>query len=224
LSENIPRISVIIPVYNGGSFLGEAVESVIRQSLRPFEIIVVDDGSEDDTAAVAQSYPQVIYFYQSNRGVSAARNSGIDLSTGSIVTFLDHDDLMVPDSLKNRIDYFIQNPQTQCLIAKHESFQDEAAGKQIWIRPDEFDTAHYGFGYLMFRRSLFEIVGKYNPEITMCENIELLIRAQKMGVPLAKFPEVVVKKRVHAANVSRNVETAQLSLLGIIQSSIHKRA
>jgi len=224
LSENIPRISVIIPVYNGDRFLGDAIASVIHQSLRPYEIIVVDDGSEDGTAAIAQSYTQVKYFFQSNRGVSAARNSGIDLSTGSILTFLDHDDLMLPDSLKNRIDFLIQNPHIQCLIAKHESFQDKAAGNQKWIKPDEFDAAHFGFGYLMVRRSFFEIVGKFNPEITMCENIDLLIRAQKMGVHFTKFPEVVVKKRVHAANVSRNVDSAQLSLLRIIQTSIHKHA
>src|SRR5918995_6377717 len=93
-------VSVVIPCYNQAHFLGEAIVSVLAQSYPRFEIIVVDDGSTDDTPEVAARYPGVRYVYQNNQGVSAARNSGLARSEGEYVVFLDADDRLLPEALE----------------------------------------------------------------------------------------------------------------------------
>src|ERR671911_2120937 len=104
-------VSVVIPCYNQAHFLGEAIESVLAQSYPRFEIIVVDDGSTDDTSKVAARYPGVRYVYQNNQGVSAARNSGLARSEGEYVVFLDADDRLLPEALETGL---------KCLEARPE--------------------------------------------------------------------------------------------------------
>src|ERR1700679_761230 len=93
--ELTPLVSVVIPSYNSARYLGETIESVLAQTYAPVEIIVVNDGSTDTTAEIAQSYP-VQYVYQKNGGISAARNIGVFHSRGKYVLFLDHDDRLLP--------------------------------------------------------------------------------------------------------------------------------
>src|SRR5581483_6264857 len=98
-----PLVSVILPVYNGEKYLAAALDSVRAQTHRSFEIIVVDDGSTDGSAAVAARYPEVKYAYQSNGGISAARNCGIRLAVGDVFALLDADDLWLPDKLERQL-------------------------------------------------------------------------------------------------------------------------
>ena len=93
------RVSVIIPSHNHGRYISNALESVLSQNIPDLEIIVVDDGSTDDTEAVVKLYPNVNYYRQSNAGPSAARNFGLKKSTGDYVVFLDADDWLLPDAL-----------------------------------------------------------------------------------------------------------------------------
>src|SRR5690554_879710 len=99
-----PLVSVIIPCYNHGEYLSEAIESVLNQTYTPIEVIVIDDGSSDDTEKVAKRYPSVRYFFQENKGLSSARNLGITNSTGELLVFLDADDLL----LHYAIDYNVK--------------------------------------------------------------------------------------------------------------------
>ncbi len=221
MTDNAPHVSVIIPVYNGERYLADAIKSVLQQAYRPYEIIIVDDGSEDNTAEIARSYPQVQYIFQLNQGVATARNTGLAVATGCIVTFLDHDDLMLPNSLNLRITYLIRNPQIQCLIAMHTSFLERDAGEQNWVRPNEFDKAHFGFGYLMAKKSFFVKVGGFKSEYLLLENMELFFRAKEMGFQVAKLPEVVIRRRIHTSNTSRDIKTARMNLIKMTRASIH---
>ena len=98
-----PRVSVLIPCYNAGRYLAAALDSVLAQTYRDYEIIVVDDGSGDDSAAVAARYPQVRYFYHTHSGVSVTRNLAISKACGEFLVFLDADDLWVPEKLEKQI-------------------------------------------------------------------------------------------------------------------------
>ena len=89
------RLSIVIPVYNGANYLREAIESALAQTFRNVEVLVVDDGSTDETAAVARSFRDVRYLYQENRGLAAARNTGLRESSGRFVVFLDADDRLL---------------------------------------------------------------------------------------------------------------------------------
>src|SRR5919107_4763688 len=104
-------VSVVIPCYNQAHFLGEAIESVLAQSHLRFEIVVVDDGSTDDTAEVAACYPGVRCVRQDNRGLSAARNSGLRHSEGEYVVFLDADDRLLPEALATGLECLKSYPE-----------------------------------------------------------------------------------------------------------------
>src|ERR1044072_7097933 len=105
-----PLVSVIIPVYNGARFLLAALESVFAQTYRPFEVIVVDDGSADDSGRIAQSFSGVHYIRQANQGVAAARNTGIEAARGEFYAFLDQDDLWTPEKLRLQIQHMLNHP------------------------------------------------------------------------------------------------------------------
>src|SRR5210317_699273 len=112
-SGKLPLVSVIIPTYNRGWILTEAIDSVLAQDFKDFELIVVDDGSTDNTRQILDSYDQdLIVIRQSNRGVSAARNRGIAAAAGRLVAFLDSDDLWLPRKLSRQVDFFNSNPDT----------------------------------------------------------------------------------------------------------------
>jgi len=109
--REVPTISVVIPAYNAAAYVGEAIESVLKQTLPASEVIVVDDGSTDDTRSVAERYGRrVTYLRQNNAGVSAARNLGVRIATGSWIAFLDADDHWRADKLQKQIDALNRNP------------------------------------------------------------------------------------------------------------------
>lgn len=111
-----PKISVVIPSYNSEKCIRETLESVLRQTLPPHEIIVVDDGSKDNTAAVVRSFgDRVRYLRQDNQGIAAARNTGVNSATGDWIALLDHDDLWLPTKLEKQSKVVTENPDLICV-------------------------------------------------------------------------------------------------------------
>ena len=96
-------ISVIIPVYNGEKYISECIESVLKQTFRDFEIIVINDGSTDNTAEICRKFKNIRYFYQENKGVSKAREKGLQVSKGEYITFIDSDDTIKSDFLETML-------------------------------------------------------------------------------------------------------------------------
>src|ERR1044072_1619841 len=117
-------VSVIIPVYNGGRYLRAALESVFAQTYRPIEVIVVDDGSADDSGLIAQSFPEVRHMRQQNQGVAAARNNAIAASRGEFLAFLDQDDLWTPEKLRLQIGYLLTHPELGYTLTQQKFFLD----------------------------------------------------------------------------------------------------
>ena len=109
-----PRVSVLIPTYNCARFLSQAIDSVLAQTFQDFEILVVDDGSTDDTAQVVARYPRVRYIRREHCGVSASRNAAVAAATGEIVVFLDADDFWLPEKLEKQVTYLDENPN--CML------------------------------------------------------------------------------------------------------------
>lgn len=107
----MPRVSVVIPTYNCARFLGQTIDSALRQAYRDFEIIVVDDGSTDGTQQVVAGYGKTIrYVYQSNQGASAARNVALSIASGEFIAYLDADDLWIADKLSRQVEYLDAHP------------------------------------------------------------------------------------------------------------------
>jgi len=179
------QVSVIIPTYNRGWTIGEAVDSVLAQDYRDFELIVVDDGSADNTSQVLDAYRGTIkVFRQENKGVSAARNRGIAEASGRFIAFLDSDDLWLPQKLSTQVEFFNTTPDA--LICQTE---------EVWIRsgvrvnPKKRHKKPSGMIFepslalclvspsaVMIRRSLLEIVGNFDETLPACEDYDLWLR------------------------------------------------
>ena len=111
MNNKTPTVSIIIPFYNNVDWLNEAVDSVMKQTYKDYEIIVVNDGSKEDITLFLEKNPEIIYFYQKNNGAGSARNKGIDVARGKYIAFLDSDDVWLPQKLEKQVDYMENNPQ-----------------------------------------------------------------------------------------------------------------
>ena len=200
----MPEVSVIIPTYNRKEMVQEAVESVLSQTYQDFELIVVDDGSEDGTGEVLRERfgERIVYFYQKNQGVSGARNRGIGISRGKYIAFLDSDDLWLRKKLERQVQFMQQNPEAMIC------YTDE-----IWIRkgvrvnPKKKHAKHSGWIYpqclplciispssALMRRELLEEVGGFDPEFPVCEDYDLWLRVA-LRYPIHLIPEKLIVKR-----------------------------
>jgi glycosyltransferase involved in cell wall biosynthesis len=207
----MPKVSVIIPTYNRRDFIREALASVLAQSCQDFELIVVDDGSTDGTESAVREFPYTRYIFQENRGVSAARNVGVGLSSGELIAFLDSDDLWQPRKLETQIAFFAKQPEAQ--ICQTE---------EVWLRngmrvnprnkhkkPSGDIFAHslhlclVSPSAVMMRRELFERVGGFDESLPACEDYDLWLRiAATTPIHLVDLP-LVIKRGGHADQLSQ---------------------
>ena len=204
-----PLVSVIVPVYNRERFLGEALDSIFALDYGPFEVIVVDDGSTDDSAAIAQSYPDVRFFRQENRGPGAARNIGIEASRGEFVAFVDSDDVVLPHKLSAQVGYLLDHPDMTATL-----------GRQEWITPPPNAVPDLVWGDLdgitpisiVIRRAALIEVGCFDPALRGPEDVDLLVRLREGGYRFLVVPEVVMRRRYHGDNLVAGRREAPLPL------------
>lgn len=199
----MPFISVIIPTYNRENFILESVHSVLKQTYRNFELIVVDDGSTDATQKMLQPvFSEIILLKQPQRGPSAARNSGIRVASGTWISFLDSDDLWLPGKLEQQVRFFLANPEAKV------SYTEE-----IWYRkgrrvnPAKKHRKYSGWIYrkmlplclvspssVMIHREVFETVGLFDETLPACEDYDLWLRIGAK-YPIHLLPEPLIVKR-----------------------------
>ena len=221
--NKMPLVSVVIPVFNGERFIKDAIKSVLSQSYRPLEIIVVDDGSTDKTAENIKEFPAVKYIFQDNQGVSATRNKGLEAAQGELITFLDHDDILLSDSVSRRVVYMLENPEVWCIISKHRSYLEQDFDLPPWILESEFIDGAYGFGYLMVKKDVFLKTGGFDPKYRTGELMDFFFRVNDTGQKIAKFPEITVLRRVHGKNLSKDVTAMRENLLKSAKASILRK-
>jgi glycosyltransferase involved in cell wall biosynthesis len=205
-------VSVVIPCYNQAHYLGEAIESVLSQSYRNFEIVVVDDGSTDNTSEVASHYEGVRLVRQENRGLSEARNTGIRHSDGEYVVLLDADDRLLPRALEAGLECF--DAHSECaLVAGHSNIIGGDGSFRRVLKYESPDRDHY-VGLLeycnipppasaMFRTSVFETVGGFASGVDASADYEMYLRVAR-HFPLRRYDEAVADYRMHGENITRN--------------------
>ena len=206
------KISVIIPTYNRRHTLERAIDSVLSQTFKPFEIIIVDDGSEDGTRNwVQEAYPSIKYIYQSNNGVSSARNKGIISSRGSWIALLDSDDEWMPEKLEDQVIFINENPGS---LFCHTN--------EIWIRNgvrvnqmkkhkkyggDIFkyclDMCRISPSSSLIKKEVFEDVGLFDESLTVCEDYDLWLRITANYTILFLDRPLIKKYGGHADQLSR---------------------
>jgi glycosyltransferase involved in cell wall biosynthesis len=197
VTSRTPAVSVVVPVYNGERFLGDALASIRRQAVDGVEIIIVNDGSTDRTDDVARAFPHAAaYIAQENRGPSAARNRGIERSRAEIVTFLDADDIWPDGSLAGLLAVLEAKPHAGIVQGLTSDFwPPEVPGELPRLGSPGPPHLTFNVGGAAFRRSAFETAGLFNESLRYGEDLDLLFRARELGVVRVVVDQVAVLYR-----------------------------
>jgi glycosyltransferase involved in cell wall biosynthesis len=201
-----PAISVIVPVRDGERYIGEALDSILAQTLPPAEVIVVDDGSEDRTASVVDRYgPPVRYAAQEPRGVSAAVNRGLDLAAGELIAFLDADDLWEPEKLELQSAVLAHDPGLDLVFCLVEQFisPELSDEEQAKIRRPTGQVPAPLKAALLARRAAIDRVGRFDERWQITDFIDWFARAKEAGLRTEVLPRVLLRRRLHARNSTR---------------------
>ena len=229
-----PGVSVIIPAYNYAHYLPQAIDSALQQDYSPREIIVVDDGSTDNTAAVAARYGQQIrYLHQANAGLPAARNTGIRAARYDYVAFLDADDQWLPGLLKNAIQSFTQLPAEFVLVAcraHHVDAQGEIIQmKRLYSQRDEEVTARdtllrarFCPSAVVVRRAAFDQCGYFDTTLRSSEDRDMWIRLAAQGRIFVRQDRLVLVRR-HAHSMSNHSDRMKANTRKVIAKAYHQR-
>jgi glycosyltransferase involved in cell wall biosynthesis len=220
----VTTISAIIPTYNYGRFLRDAIDSALAQTYPPLEVIVVDDGSTDDTSRILAGYgDRIRAIRQDNQGVGAARNTGIAAAKGEYLAFLDSDDLWMQRKLELELTRFQADPALGLVHCGAESFDNDGntretllSGLEGWVAPDllclerEVITTP-GSGTMVPRRVALEI-GGFDPELQPSEDWDFCYRlASRYRV--AYVPQVLVRYRLHGKGIHLNIPRMEQAML-----------
>ena len=199
-TETQPLVSVVIAAYNTEAYIGETLESVLGQDWRPFEVIVVDDGSTDGTAGIVKSFDGVRYIRQENAGPGAARNTAIAAARGDFIAVSDSDDLVAPGRLSLQARYLIDHPEVDAVLGRQEWLNAPP-----WLARDAVYGDPAGVpvgGSAMFRRDALVAVGGYDPTFRTGEDTDLLIRMRERGHDYLVLPEVVLYRRFRETSLT----------------------
>ena len=217
-------VSVIIPTYNSGKYISTAIKSVLNQSYPFYEIIVIDDGSTDNTADQLRKFnDKIMYIYKPNGGPASARNLGIKRSTGEYIAFLDADDYWLPDRLAVQVNYLNINSEialvhsnTWILEKGHEPYLlfVDCKPNSGWIFKELFLSNHINILTVMLRRKYFDMTNGFDEskDLIGFEDYDLWLRIA-LHHPIAYLDKIVSVYRIHDNNISNEDNSIHKSLL-----------
>lgn len=208
-SSRQPFISVIIPTYSRLQLLKETVESVRRQTFSDFEIIVVNDGSIDDTAAWLDAQHDIKHLDRENSGIATSRNCGAAMAEGLWLAFLDHDDLWAPDKLEIQADFAAQNPDVALLAAKHVRLggRYSKTRQQKWLKGDlfvkAFSESFIHTSSVMIRKDVFHEIKGFPTQYRFADEFDVWLKIAA-AYPIAWVDDPLVFIRFYESNTSHN--------------------
>ena len=223
---NRPVVSVLIPVYNAAAYLGEAIDSVLRQSYRPIEIVVLDDGSDDGSGEVAERYGELVHYTRQDRaGNGAARNHAIAISTGDLLAFLDADDRFADGALE-RLVATLQNDETLEAVYGHvREFvsPDVDAHDAALLRPPAERVAGCLPTNMLIRRDAFLRIGGFATHLRVGVTVDWAARAKETGMPTTLLDEVLFERRLHLSNNGIREREHRSHYVHVIKAALDRR-
>ncbi|WP_026957157.1 glycosyltransferase family 2 protein [Algoriphagus vanfongensis] len=228
------KVSVIIPVYNQSHYLFECIESVIRNCFSELEIIIVNDGSTDDTETISKElalkYGNIKIISQENRGLSEARNSGFKESVGDLIHFLDADDKVFSMAYSNIVDRFQESHDLDILVSGYSYFRGrkfihthQFSGYEIFLKNLVHSSIAPPASFFLTRR-IVQRVGLFDGSLKSCEDWDYWIRASKIGAKIVTIPEVLVAYRYVPNSMSRNPKVMYKALTEVSRRAGKKDA
>lgn len=231
-----PLVSVVIPVHNGERFIDEAIQSVLSQTLKDIELIIVDDGSTDRTAEIASAFtdPRLRLVRESKRGISGAINVGIDLSRAELIARLDADDIMEPERLERQLAYLRDRPwlggaaSYYWVIDEHGRKCSAADPHLLELEDLERQLRHggrltYPHPTVTMRKAAVQSVGLYDSRFDACEDVELFMRMYEANLPVLVQPERLTRFRIHPHSVTATQAARQFFLNETIFGNYERR-
>ena len=197
MTDTLPLITAIVPVYNGERYFKEALESIFTQQYEPLELLVLDDGSTDGTADIARSYGErILYHYQPNRGLAAARNAGIELASGRYIAFLDADDLWPLGRLRVQMQAFLENPGVRIVSGMVRQFVSPDLDKEARSRMVVTEGLQPGqvLPACLYDCKVFEEVGDFDTQWTLGADLDWTMRLKEAGFRIHVLPDLVLLK------------------------------
>lgn len=223
----MPTISCIVPVYNSEAYLGQALDSILAQTLPASEIIIIDDGSTDATAMIAAKYARhVSYIRQENQGPAGARNAGLRVASGDFLAFLDADDTWCPEKLERQVQALEADPDAGICITHVQNFWIEAlAHERARLEGHPFTRPAPGYvcQALLARRRVFDQVGSFDRTLRIGEDTDWFTRVQGAGIRKIVLPEVLVNRRIHGKNISFEMYSSQDARAALLENVIRHR-
>ncbi|MDJ0744920.1 MAG: glycosyltransferase [Xenococcaceae cyanobacterium MO_167.B27] len=224
-------VSVIIPAYNGAVYIREAIDSVLAQDYSNYEIIVVDDGSTDNTQEVVSQYrDRVSYIYQDNQGVAQARNRGLECAEGKYIAFLDQDDFFLPKKLSEQV-AMLEQDDSIGLVNSGWDIVDQQGVKlsavEPWHNLPQLDLMSLivwkpvFLGAMLFRRSWLDRCGKFDATLEQTPDVDLVLRLAGIGCPATWVKRATVAYRQHEKNASKNTSLQAQELDQILGNFFH---
>jgi len=211
-NKNLPKVSVIIPLYNQKQFIGDAINSLLNQTYPIIEIIVVNDGSTDNPLPILEEYKdKIVLINQKNMGLAGARNTGIKYSSGEYIQFLDADDFLNKDKIKLQLDLAEMQNATVCYceIAQYDNDSKHSYLRYIGEVKDMFSCLYnFWLPYplpvhsLLLKREIFKKFGLFDEELKACEDRHFLSRIAAAGEKFNYFPFIGGFRRIHQFNMN----------------------
>jgi len=217
MSATNADVGVIIPARDAAEYIGEALDSVLTQVPTPVDVVVVDDGSTDNTVSVVLGYPSPVRcIQQAPLGPAAARNAGVAALATELVSFLDADDTWAANSLAVRLRALAEEPELDAVFGGMQRFAGEG--------PPSAPEPGWVLGAMLARRSVFDVVGPLPEHRRGGDFMEWLMLARRAPLTLKMLPETVLLRRAHSANLTR-VEADQMNrdYLAIVRAELARK-
>lgn len=226
MKSNNELVSVVVPVFNCEEYLAEAIESILEQTYKHFEIIVVNDGSTDNTEKVAEKYSDHIkYYYQVNKGIGPARNLGIDNSSGNYLSFLDADDLYIENKLEKQLGVIISNPEIEIVYGHVEQFFSPEIYEELEKKykcPEEPMPGRLASTMLISKEKFLE-VGYFDRKMSVGVDLDWHLRAKEKNLRMVTLEVTLLKRRIHKANTGIVNKNNRLDYIRYLKKSIDRR-
>ena len=204
-----PSVGAIVPVYNAERFIAEALDSVLGQTVPPEVVIVVDDGSNDESATIARSYGSAVtVVHQPNAGPASARNTGLDRLTTDLVAFCDADDVWDEHKIERQLDAITLDPSIEVCFCRIANFWDGAPAERDRVFAERNLTDEFPFPLLqsvLARRDVFERIGRFDPQLLFGEDVDWYRRVLGNDLHVHTVDAVLVRRRVHADNLTKEL-------------------
>lgn len=218
-------VSVIIPVYNGETFLKDAIQSIRQQEYEPLEIIIVDDGSTDKTRQIAAGFEnEVRYHYQPNSGLPATRNRGVEMARGDAIAFLDVDDLWSKDKIRRQVGILRISASAEIVVGYTQimMLSGSVDGNLVFKEWGEPVLA-MSMNCALFRKSVFDKIGLFDEGQRYCDDWDWFMRARESGIKIVVHKEVVHLYRRHEQNMTNQQSLGNHYFIRMLKKSLDRR-